>query len=173
MTRASTGSWKWVEEIVTQTKNTKMIYSNHRLSIIWMTWIGRNTYNVELKWDVFVSRHSRKCFSHIYHSTSMCRRTEEEDGPMIGLLCHRHFVGFLLCPSRHRHGVTLFRLILKTRPLWKWDSTNNWIVIDEIHVNAALACSRIPTSSPTFCNWYHACLVLWRSIVRATLSASH
>ena len=82
---------------------------------IWMTWIERNTYNVELKWDVFVLRHSRRCVSPICDNTSMCRLTEEEDGPMIGFLCHRHFVGFLLCQSRHRHGATLFRLILKNR----------------------------------------------------------
>ena len=77
--------------------------------------IWRNTYNVELNLDVFVLRHSRRFFSHIWDSTSMYRLTEEVDGPMIGCLCHRHFVGFLLCQSWHRHGTTLFPLILKKR----------------------------------------------------------
>ena len=45
----------------------------------------------------------------------------------------------------------------------QWDSSNDWIVIKEKHVNAALALSRIPTiPSPPLCNWYHACLVLRR-----------
>ena len=34
----------------------------------------------------------------------MCRRTEEEVGPTVGLPCHRHFVGFfnvpVLAPTR-------------------------------------------------------------------------
>ena len=128
--------------------------------------IWRNTYNVELNWDVFVLHHSRRCFSHIWDSTSMCRLTEEVDGPMIGFLCQRHFVWFLLCQSRHRHGTFLFPLILKKPDLSieQWDSSNDWIVIEEIHVNAALAWSRIPTSNPPLRNWYHVCLLLGRSI---------
>ena len=55
----------------------------------------------------------------------------------------------------------------------QWDLSNDWIVIEEIHVNAALAWSRIPTSSPPLRNWYQACIVLGRSIIRATLSASY
>ena len=151
-------------------KNTKMIHSN-----TWMMRIWRNTYNIELNWDVFVLRHSRRYFSHIWDSTSMCRLTEEVDGPMIGFLCHRHFVGFLLCQSWHRHGTTLFPLILKNRTLLSSSGIHQMIdiVIEEIHVNAALAWSRISTSRPLLRNWYYACLVLGRSIIRATLYASH
>ena len=46
----------------------------------------------------------------------------------------------------------------------QWDSSNGLLVIEEIHVNAALAWSRIPTSSPPLHNWYHSCLVLGRSL---------
>ena len=62
---------------------------------------GGNCHNnVELKWNVFVLRHSRRCLSHICDSTSMCRLTEKEDGPMIGFLCHRLLVGVLLLPIK-------------------------------------------------------------------------
>ena len=34
-----------------------------------------------------------------------------------GSQCHRHFVGFLTCPFKHRHGATLFiRLFRETAP---------------------------------------------------------
>ena len=147
-----------------------MIYSN-----AWMMRIWRKTYNVELSWDVFVLRHSRRCFSHIWDSTSMCRLTEEVDGPMIGFLCHRHFVGFFIVPimaPARDHSFSANSE--KPDPsIEQWDSSNDRIVIEEIHVNAALAWSRIPTSSPPLRNWYHACLVLGGSIIHATPSASH
>ena len=67
---------------------------------------------IEMRHFCFTSQ--SKMFQSYLCSTSMYRLTEE-DGPIIGFLCHRHFVGFLLCPSRHRHGATLFPLILKNR----------------------------------------------------------
>ena len=39
----------------------------------------------------------------------MCRRTEDEIGPTVGLPRHRHFEGFFLpYPSKHRYGTLIF-----------------------------------------------------------------
>ena len=32
-----------------------------------------------------------------------------------GSQCHRHFVGFLMCPSKHRHGANIFMVIRRNR----------------------------------------------------------
>ena len=134
-----------------------------------------------LKWDVFVLRHIRRCFSHICDSTQMCGLTEEVR-PLVGLSCHRHFAGFLLCPSKHRYRATPFSTYSeKPGPsIAQWESTNDWIVIEEIHVickelhiRVPLARNCIPTQTLPLRNWCRAWLVIGRSIVRATLSASH
>ena len=137
-------------------KNTKMIYSN-----TWMMRIWRNTYNVELNRDVFVLRHSRRCFSHIWDSTSMCRLTEEVDGPMIGLFRRVFIVPIMAAAWEHSFSANSEK---PDPSIEQWDSSNDWIVIEEIHVNAALAWSRIPTSSPLLRNWHHACLPCDRKV---------
>ena len=48
---------------------------------------------VELSWFDFFLRHRRQYFSHICEGTKMCRQIEE-DGPTVGLPCHRHFIRF-------------------------------------------------------------------------------
>ena len=54
---------------------------------------------------------------HICDGTQMCRRTEEEVGPPVGLPRHRHFVGFFNVLVVHRHGTTLFiRWFRQTAP---------------------------------------------------------
>ena len=44
----------------------------------------------------------------------MCKWTEEEVGPTVGLPRHRHFVGFFNVPVQYWHGTTLFQ---RNRPI--------------------------------------------------------
>ena len=56
----------------------------------------------------FVRRPNQRYFSDMSGGTYTCKRTEEEVWPTVGLQCHRHFVCFLTCPSKHRREATLF-----------------------------------------------------------------
>ena len=92
--------------------DTKMIYSNNRLSINeWCEFEGIRTCTM-LNWNetfLFyvtvqdVSVIFDKLWQHIDAQADWRRRWTYDR------------VGFLLCPSRHRHGATLFPLILKKR----------------------------------------------------------
>ena len=95
-----------------------------------------------------------------------------------GFPCNRYFIGFLLCPSKHRHGDTLFPRIRRNRyrtPLsrcgiqqtlkryvWNfWSCISHFLGVE------------FPSPSQPLRNWYRAWIVIGRSIVRAALSASH
>ena len=73
-----------------------------------MTWIGRNKYNVGSSREVFVLRHSRRCFGNICDSTWVVL--------IIGLPCHRHFAGLPFS--------CIFR---EARPVYRAVGFNKWL----------------------------------------------
>ena len=147
MTRASMGySWKWVEGIATQTKNTKIIYSNNRLSIY--EWRESKGTRTTLNWlEIF--------FFYVMTvedvSTIFVKgHTEEEVGAMIGLPCHSHFV-----------GPPFSRLFREIGPVYRAVGFNKWLSCLWMNTYAfsgvaALIRSLFSPQSPPLRNWCRA-----------------